>query len=431
MDSLLPMDPRVVRAGLWGGLVYLHLLLLNRAHKCEGLIPVKYCAPDYLAWYLGVEGAPHLASSAGVIIRDGLKAAAREALIAIEPDGVRLVDRQHWESDSAPRVRALRQRRREERAKLSHQAVRPVDGTTQESDRANVAHLSMPHQEAATAHRGPGGLPDSGQGIGRAPARNGALLEGVGERTGTLEVCAVAGVHQPDGGPTGDERNVTCNGPIPPPPPPSPPPLFPSPYNPLPYTPSPLPPPPPVASDEVDPVDCNGVTLQGLGLDGGDLDLPFPPGWLRPDGTPSTPVDTPEPDPGPPVKPKKPARELPGEAYTLAELLRASIVRAHPNLRLARETDAQQARTIERWADPIDKLHRLDGCSWGEIREMITWATAHTFWGGVIQSAGNLRDHWDKMQGQRNARRPGPSAPAGGGRHEPTPGGYAEGEQDL
>jgi hypothetical protein len=104
MDSLLPMDPRVVRAGFWAGQVYLHLLLLNRAHKCEGLVPSKYCAPDYLARYLGLDAAPHLASPAGLVMRDALKAAARESLIAIEPDGVRLVDRQHWECDSAARV---------------------------------------------------------------------------------------------------------------------------------------------------------------------------------------------------------------------------------------------------------------------------------------------------------------------------------------
>jgi hypothetical protein len=112
IDALFPMNPKVQAAGFWGSTVFLHLVLLNRAHRCQGLVPVRYCAPEYLAKYIGLGDAEHLGAHPVALARVGLQRAQRAGLIAIEPDGVRLTGwaREWSQSESAERTRKWRSR---------------------------------------------------------------------------------------------------------------------------------------------------------------------------------------------------------------------------------------------------------------------------------------------------------------------------------
>ncbi|HUS27571.1 MAG TPA: hypothetical protein VMZ53_03660 [Kofleriaceae bacterium] len=98
----------------------------------------------------------------------------------------------------------------------------------------------------------------------------------------------------------------------------------------------------------------------------------------------------------------KPPREVPVEAVTLANVLLGQICSNHPSGRAAKMPPKVAEVTALRWAETIDKLHRIDKFSWGEIEGMITWSQRHSFWRTVILGADNLRDKWDQMAAQRN-----------------------------
>lgn len=125
------------------------------------------------------------------------------------------------------------------------------------------------------------------------------------------------------------------------------------------------------------------------------------------------PADTaPEPEDAPQ---RKPAREVADQAVTLAHLLMGTIIANHPTGRIAKAPQRVKDATALRWAEPIDKLQRLDGMTWGEIEGMIMWCQRDTFWRGVILGGDNLRDKWDTMAAQR-------SRPARGGGAQPRKG---------
>lgn len=107
----------------------------------------------------------------------------------------------------------------------------------------------------------------------------------------------------------------------------------------------------------------------------------------------------------------KPARDLPDQAYTLSHLLLGMIKTNHPTGRIAKAPERVQSATALRWADPIDKLQRIDGFTWGEIEGMIVWCQRDSFWRTVILGADNLRDKWDQMAAQRGRSRGGGTYP--------------------
>lgn len=111
---------------------------------------------------------------------------------------------------------------------------------------------------------------------------------------------------------------------------------------------------------------------------------------------------------------RKPAREVPDQAVTLAQLLLDSITANHPSSRIAKAAERTRTEAVARWAVTIDKMHRLDRIEWGTIQGMISWCQRDSFWRGVILGADNLRDKWDHMLAQRNRPRDAhPNAPRG------------------
>lgn len=104
------------------------------------------------------------------------------------------------------------------------------------------------------------------------------------------------------------------------------------------------------------------------------------------------------------TKGKRSAPPAPEQALTLAHLLLGMITTNHPTARISKSPDRIREETAARWALTIDKLHRIDGYSWGEISGMITWCQRDSFWRTVILGADNLRDKWDTMTGQRERK---------------------------
>lgn len=110
------------------------------------------------------------------------------------------------------------------------------------------------------------------------------------------------------------------------------------------------------------------------------------------------------------VEPARPAKPAPAQALTLAVLLMDYIRTNHPTSRLGKMPEKVRDSWAERWALTIDKMHRLDKHTWGEIDGMIHWSQQDRFWSGVILGADNLRDKWDRMAAQRT-RKGGGRAP--------------------
>jgi hypothetical protein len=77
------------------------------------------------------------------------------------------------------------------------------------------------------------------------------------------------------------------------------------------------------------------------------------------------------------------------EAIEIAMALRTMVLENYPHLE--RSTDALK------WAEDIDKMHRLDQISWQNIEGVMRWSQEDDFWKQQIRSGSNLRKHYDKM----------------------------------
>lgn len=96
-----------------------------------------------------------------------------------------------------------------------------------------------------------------------------------------------------------------------------------------------------------------------------------------------------------PAKPA-PTRQLPKEAEQLAERLHKWILRNKPDRKIS---DGWQ----KRWAEDIDKMHRIDGRSWRQIAGAIDWSQRDNFWHQNILSGANLRKHYDRIEDRARA----------------------------
>ena len=52
---------------------------------------------------------------------------------------------------------------------------------------------------------------------------------------------------------------------------------------------------------------------------------------------------------------------------------------------------------LDKWADDIDKIHRIDGRSWEDIEKVIRWAKDDKFWRDNIISGAKLRQQFDQL----------------------------------
>jgi hypothetical protein len=54
-------------------------------------------------------------------------------------------------------------------------------------------------------------------------------------------------------------------------------------------------------------------------------------------------------------------------------------------------------KTLQRWADAFDKIHRLDGYEWELISDVLKFSQKDPFWKTVILSGANFRDKFESL----------------------------------
>lgn len=67
------------------------------------------------------------------------------------------------------------------------------------------------------------------------------------------------------------------------------------------------------------------------------------------------------------------------------------------NKKYSKMSYTQQVNHIQRWAQDIDKLIRIDGQSPEDIKKVIEWVFNDPFWSTVVLSTANLRKNFPKL----------------------------------
>lgn len=79
------------------------------------------------------------------------------------------------------------------------------------------------------------------------------------------------------------------------------------------------------------------------------------------------------------------------DAYKVASYLDRQILKRMPNKKPATEA------TLQRWAGDFDKLNRIDGYSWEDIKETLGWSQQDEFWKNNILSGQTFRKQFVKL----------------------------------
>lgn len=120
-----------------------------------------------------------------------------------------------------------------------------------------------------------------------------------------------------------------------------------------------------------------------------DQDFPTPIPDTKPHTEPDKKIIVPDPAVAVSGTKKMPAKkELPKEAEDLSRKLLDQVLRVHPKFKMP---------NMQKWAEEMERLNRIDGRTWQEISAMLDWAAEHQFWYKVLQSPDKLRSNWDKM----------------------------------
>ena len=80
-----------------------------------------------------------------------------------------------------------------------------------------------------------------------------------------------------------------------------------------------------------------------------------------------------------------------GEAYRCALFLAKKIHQRLP------KSKPQTEAILQKWADQMDKLHRIDGYEWETIAEVLDFSQRDDFWNTVILSAGKFRKQFTQL----------------------------------
>ncbi len=71
---------------------------------------------------------------------------------------------------------------------------------------------------------------------------------------------------------------------------------------------------------------------------------------------------------------------------------------AHRLADLIENNGSRKPTVTEQWVTEMDRMHRIDGRTWEEIRGAIEWSQSHEFWASVILSPKKLRAKFDQMR---------------------------------
>lgn len=154
---------------------------------------------------------------------------------------------------------------------------------------------------------------------------------------------------------------------------------------------------------------------QGPGAEG------MRPNRYRIQGRTNPPSKSASTDPLPPsTDARPPLARMPGRTRSIelerndAPLRSASLDAEQAAKHLADRIGNNGARTptvTPAWVAELDRMHRIDGRSWDEIRGAIDWSQSHEFWASVILSPKKLRAKYDQMllQAKRKPQNPAES----------------------
>lgn len=91
------------------------------------------------------------------------------------------------------------------------------------------------------------------------------------------------------------------------------------------------------------------------------------------------------------------------ETLELTNLLADRILANNPKHRLL--SNSNREATIQKWAESVDKLLRIDGQSFEDIKDVIAWCQKDSFWKLNILSGATLRKQWDYLYPKMRADR--------------------------
>lgn len=122
--------------------------------------------------------------------------------------------------------------------------------------------------------------------------------------------------------------------------------------------------------------------LKGFGEGYGESPSPSPSPTLSPTPAPTPEVHSSAPEDG--------SRPVAGpEALSLAGDLAGLMLGNNPKAKIPSKLD--------RWAQEIDRCHRIDGYSWQEIEAVLRWSQADDFWRSNVLSGATLRRQMGKL----------------------------------
>lgn len=84
----------------------------------------------------------------------------------------------------------------------------------------------------------------------------------------------------------------------------------------------------------------------------------------------------------------------------LSLVLVLEILKNNPRHGLGRLTPAEKDKKLSKWANHVRLMREVDGHSEDEIRTVIRWCQADSFWRGNIMSTEKLREKWDSLVAQ-------------------------------
>ena len=83
------------------------------------------------------------------------------------------------------------------------------------------------------------------------------------------------------------------------------------------------------------------------------------------------------------------------EAIQIASLMANAILERDPQYRFL--VADKREKTLGNWAGDIDKINRIDGRPWEQIRSVVGWYTKDDFWSVNIVSGSKLRKQFDQL----------------------------------
>ena len=98
----------------------------------------------------------------------------------------------------------------------------------------------------------------------------------------------------------------------------------------------------------------------------------------------------------PPTNPTKKQPAVSETAIKIAEKLSESILKRDEHYHTL--TQDKKAGTIKRWANDIEKIHRLDKRSWDEISAVLSFVVSDDFWSRNILSGAKLRKQFSALK---------------------------------